>query len=116
MNPFSLLLLVFVPAFFAWRLLRRVQRLKAERARAAEQMLEEETRYSRAAGNLSDCPRPVDRDGRQTYAGWILHPEAAAERKTRPHPFEEEQLHQRLESLLKQAISDSRSEKEADGP
>ena len=107
MNPFSLLLLFFVVCFFAWRFLRRVQRLECERARAAEQMLEEEARYSRAAGDLSDCPRPVDRDGRPTYGGWYLHPEAAAERKTRLDTFEAEQLHLQVESLLKQAIEEA---------
>ena len=105
MNPFPPLLLFFVACFFAWRLWR--QHLDRKQARADKQMLKEEARHSLAAGDLSDCPRPVDREGRPTYGGWLYHKENDAERKTQPQSIEEVELHLNVEDLLKQAIAEA---------
>ena len=106
MSPFPLLLLFFVVSFWLGRLYLRVKRFDQQHAEN-ERLMDRERQHSQAAGDLSDCPRPLDRDGRPTSGGWYLHPEAAAKRKTRLETFEEEQLHQQVESLMKQVIKET---------
>ena len=115
MTLLDTLLFAFVAAFalvfLLWGLYQALRRVDAGAIapadEQAEQVIDEERRHSLAAGDISGCPRPVDRDGRDIYGGWYHQPKVAAERRRRMQVDDE--LMRRWQALIKEAKSEDES-------
>ena len=105
-NAFPILLLIAGGAglvVFLLRTWRGLKRFDHEQEEAeAQHLLDNERRHSLQAGDLSDCPRAVDRDGRETYAAWYYQTEAELARRQRMQAYQQDLL-SRCEALVEEA-------------